>query len=178
MLTNAQIAYFRTFGFLVFRQYFRPEEVKTLQREFLVSMETVHRSCPFDGTRRHWITMFRPETPFFAGLLEDPRFDGIATVLLGKDAIGCCIDANRYISDTGWHSDTINKHVNVLKIVFYLQPVGAETGALRVVPATHHPAVFETLRQDWKEAVPQIGDAPAYVFDSQPGDVLAFDARL
>ena len=178
MLTDQQIAHYRTFGFLTFRQYFQPNEVETLRREFLSSMEAVYRHHPFDGSRRHWLTMFRPEAPFFAGLMEDARFDGMAQALLGDDAIGCCIDANRYISDTGWHPDTLSKQTNILKIVFYLQPVGAESGALRVVPGTHHPELFDKLRTQWKDAAPNIADAPAYVFDSQPGDVLAFDARL
>lgn len=178
MLTDQQIAHYRTFGFLVFRQYFQPEEVEALQREFLASMEKVYRNRPFDGSRRHWIAMFRPDAPFYAGLMEDPRFDGMATALLGDDAIGCCVDANRYIGDTGWHPDTLSPHLQVLKIVFYLQPVGADSGALRVVPATHHPALFGPLREQWKQAAPRIEDAPAFVFDSQPGDVLAFDARL
>src|SRR5438093_3924776 len=74
MLTEAQVAHFRTFGFLIFRQLFSPDEVRTIRAEVRQGMVSAYRHAPFDGTRRHWLPMMGPETPFMARLLEDDRF--------------------------------------------------------------------------------------------------------
>ena len=40
-----------------------------------------------------------------AGLIEDPRFLGPASQLLGDDLIGVNCTANRFVGDTEWHCD-------------------------------------------------------------------------
>ena len=66
MLTERQIKHFHTLGFLVFRQLLSQSELDAIHEEFEAAMAAAYRHAPFDGTRRHWLPMMGPETPFFA----------------------------------------------------------------------------------------------------------------
>ncbi len=85
MLTEKQIHYFNTFGFVILRQVFTQDELQTINAEYKHRLETAYQHAPFDGTQRHWVPMLESDTPFFANLLEDPRFYEVAEQLYGKD---------------------------------------------------------------------------------------------
>ncbi|MDA0991793.1 MAG: phytanoyl-CoA dioxygenase family protein, partial [Verrucomicrobia bacterium] len=78
---------------------------------------------------------------------------------------------------TGWHPDTVSPLQYGIKFAFYLQPVAAETGALRVIPSTHRLFPFSEAFSAGIRKTP-LRDVPCQVLDSQPGDVVAFDVRL
>lgn len=178
MLTESQVAHFKTFGFLVLRQLFSPGELGIIRAEFDASFESAYAHEPFDGTRRYWVPMMGPRTPFFARLLEDVRFCTVAEQLYGEDVIGAVVDANRYVGSTDWHPDTAGQEQYGVKFPFYLQPVGAESGALRVIPGSHLEPLHSSLREDLKGLGLDIRDVPAHVCMTEPGDVVAFDVRL
>ena len=180
MLTEQQIKHFDTWGFLIFRQVFSQDELKTIHKEFEAAMEAAYQHAPFDGTHRHWLPMLGPETPFFANLPEDPRFSGVAEQLYGDDVFFCISDANRYVGNTGWHPDhnvDPTKDCYGVKFAYYLEPVDAETGALRLIPGSHKNPLHNDLRENLNELSLEICDVPGYVCKSEPGDVVAFDMR-
>lgn len=177
MLTEKQVFHFKTFGFLVLRDIFTSDELRRLNAEFESKLESAYAHMPFDGTKRHWVPMLGPETPFYAGLLEDPRFSGPAEQFFDEDVFGIVCDANRYVGDTRWHPDTKSHHQYGVKFAFYLEPVGAETGALRVLPGSHKQPYHAELRQAQEEDRLELAEMPAYVCESEPGDVVAFDLR-
>ncbi len=74
MLSEEQLFHFKTFGFLVMREVFTSDELHTLNTEFEARLESAYTHMPFDGTKRHWAPMLGVDTPFYSGLLEDPRF--------------------------------------------------------------------------------------------------------
>ena len=182
MLTEQQIMHFQTFGFLICRQLFTPDELKTINAEFDRGLTAAYRHAPFDGARRHWVRTMGPETPFFASLLEDSRFCEAAEQFCGEDVIGLVSDANRYVGNTGWHPDTASTHQYGVKFAYYLQPVDANSGALRVIPGSHKAPLHDELRHnrdfEGKALLEPVLDVPAYVCKSEPGDVVAFDLRL
>lgn len=177
MLTEEQRIHFQTFGFVILRGLFSPDELKTINVEFMEAMEAGFRETPFDGTRRHWLVTMGPETPFFASLLEDPRCCGVAEQLHGEDVFGIASDINRYVGNTKWHPDTGSVHQYGVKFAYYLQPTGAESGALRVIPGSHKQPLHDELRRNLGKSGLSIPDVPAYVCESEPGDVVAFDLR-
>ena len=174
-LSTEQLAHYEAFGYLVLKKVFSADELAIIQREFDYMMERQYGDT-YDGTRRHWTRLMDEATPFYASLLEDPRFWTIAQQLYGDDALGMSTDANRYTGDTGWHRDTSTVHQYGVKFAFYLQPVDAESGALRVIPCTHwvpdDPSFDKNVSGMRGESV------PCDVLTSQPGDVVAFDLRL
>jgi len=178
MLTKEQVSHFQAFGFLIFRQLFSADELTIMNAEFDQSLETMYRHAPFDGTKRHWGTMMGPQTPFFASLLEDPRFYEPAEQLYGDDALGAITDANRYVGDSAWHPDTASLHQYGVKFAYYLDKTEAESGALRVVPGSHRDPLHSEVGRHLSHPEVDIRDVPNYICASEPGDVVAFDVRL
>lgn len=180
MLTDLQARHFETFGFVTLRSLFAPEEVETLRNEFEAELDRVYADQPFAGTKRYWAMMLHPRTPLYASLLEDERFCSVAEQLYGDDVIGIGTDANRYVWDTGWHPDhgaDPTQDCFGVKFAFYLDPVDAETGALRLIPGSHIRAFHEQLRDTLRSLDLAVADVPCHVCDSSPGDVVAFDMR-
>lgn len=178
MLTEKQYLHYKTFGFVVLRRVFTPDELAVINKEFDHGLESAYRHLPFDGTVRHWVTMMGKSTPFFASLLEDDRLCGIAEQLYGADTLGVASDANRYVGDTRWHPDTHSIHQYGIKFAYYLQPVGPDTGALRVIPGSHRNPYHGELKRVMPELGLAIEEVPSHVCTSEPGDVVGFDLRL
>ena len=192
MLDSQQLKYFKTFGFVVMKNVFTSEELNTINQEFKHRAEVASEYKEFDGSVRHNLRMMSNDTPFFASLLEDTRFAKAAEQMFGK-VIGYNIDADRYTGDTVWHYDAGGYEDIGVKFAFYLQPVGAETGALRVIPGSHKKELFDELEKyepigpKWTRnaatpeekqlAIEHIGNMPSYICESKPGDVVAFDLR-
>ena len=193
MLTAEQVRFFDTFGFVVLRDVFSADELKTIRREFDHRAAVASSYEPFDGTTRHNMRMKGADTPFFASLLEDPRFAEAAEQMFGE-VIGSSVDADRYTADSAWHYDAGGADAQGVKFAFYLQPVRADTGALRVIPGSHRREWFDELYEyepigpRWTRAAASpeetqlamdgIDAIPAYACESDPGDVVAFDLRI
>jgi len=178
MLTDQQYSHFQTFGFVVLRKVFTEDELTLIKEELERTMAAAYAHDPFDGSKRHWVPMFDKSTPFLANLLEDPRLCDVAEQLYGDDTIGMLTDANRYVGDTNWHPDTASIHQYGVKFAFYLDPVGPDSGALRVIPGSHLLPLHETLDSKIGARESVIEDIPSVVCSSEPGDVVAFDLRL
>ena len=180
MLTDLQLQHFRTFGFVTLRNLFTLEEVETLRSEYEAELNYLYADQPFTGEKRYWAMMLHPRTPLYASLLEDERFCTIAEQLYGDDVIGIGTDANRYVGDSNWHPDHAadpKEDCFGVKFAFYLDPVDATSGALRLIPGSHNQAFHQQLRESMPALDFAVADAPAYVCESNPGDVVAFDMR-
>ena len=190
MLTDEQVSQFKTFGFVIMRSVFTTDELETIQAEFEHRAAVASGFVPFDGTKRQNFNMMWDDTPFFASLLEDPRFADAAEQM-GEGVLGQSADANRYVTNSSWHYDAGSYEGTGVKFAMYLQPVRADTGALRVIPGSHKRPWFDELderpplkhawaRQDHAraEANDVIESIPGYVCESDPGDVVAFDLRI
>ena len=181
MLSQEQYQHFQTFGFIVLRQVFTPDELATIDCEFEAGLNAAHAENPFDGSERHFAILTGAETPFFAHLPEDPRFYEIAEQLYGENCFAMTSDANRYVGDSRWHPDhniDATKDCYGIKFAYYLDPVDAETGALRVIPGSHKDPLHSNIEEKIKTLGLDIRDLPAYVCTSDPGDLVAFDVRL
>ncbi len=178
MLTEAQLSCFKTFGYVVMKQVFSPAELRTLNSEFDRTLTEQYAHQPFDGTKRHWSMLMDEATPFFAGLIEDPRFLKPAQQMYGDSVLGIMVDGNRYVGNTPWHPDSNSALQYGVKFAIYLQPVGAETGALRVIPGSHRLPLEQNAEFAAGVQKLPITEVPATVLASTPGDVVAFDLRL
>lgn len=189
MLTHAQEIQFRTFGFVLLRSFFTGPEVVRLREEFNRAATRASEIDPFDGTKMHYFNMLGPETPFYASLPEEPRFYEIAEQLFGERTFAFESNAYRYVGDTRWHYNdgSSNSHGYGIKFQFALQPVDANTGALRFIPGSHKNPFQDQLAAtpplgrawyDTPEAWKQIDQVPAHLCEYGPGDVVAFDLRI
>ena len=176
-LSTEQLQFFNTFGYMVLRQFLGAEDLEHLARDHEDALTTQYPPARNDGSERLWTRMFDESTPFAASLIEDLRFLTPAQQICGDDVLGIGTDVNRYVGDTGWHPDTGDERQIAVKYIFYLDPVDASTGALRVIPGSH--LLRGAERKAFAEAVSKMApeDVPCEAVATEPGDVAAFDIR-
>ena len=175
-LTDAQLDFYKTFGYVVLKGVFSTTELDAIREEFDFMLTDQYSHTPYDGSVRHWTPMMDEDTPFLANLMEDVRFFSVAKQRYGDDVLGVIVDGNRYTGDTHWHRDTATVHQYGVKFAFYLQPVDVGTGALRVIPGTHRLPNDDEFAQGVRSMHGE--SVPATALPSEPGDVVAFDIRL
>ena len=184
MLTKQQVIHFETFGFLILQKLFSPEELETINAEHERGLAAAMAHTPSD--RLNW-SQLGPETPFFAALPEDPRVCGVAEQLRTEDIVAISSNCNRMVGDTNWHEDQKDPHFHGMKFVYYLEPLDGSTGALRFIPGSHKNPLHDELRRiemrgpnggESGEAGLAINDVPAYICETEPGDVIAFDLAI
>ena len=177
-LTEQQVNHFNTFGFLILRQQLTAEELERINPEFNAAIESLlPPGAEYDGKTRLGRLFMDADTPTLAALGDDPRFADVAEQLLGKAAICIGIAGNYYTGDTRWHSDSHSLDYSGVKFTIYLDPLGARSGSLRVIPGSHRNPLWGqsklTPETDATFGV-QANEMPAYAFESQPGDALVF----
>lgn len=194
MLTSAQISHFETFGFVVTRQAFSPDEVADIIRDFTGILEEDRQGQAFAGEQRHAVLAFVEKTPLLRDLVADDRIYGHIQQLLGPNFIWRGSDGNLYVGDTAWHPDATGVELNFtrIKVAMYLDPVTADTGCLRVVPGSHRLPLHQDLEpmRYWRvkqtiaegrateDALEQfrdlVGDDDEPIFGVQPPDLPGF----
>ena len=190
MLTAQQVSQYETFGVVILRGLLSAEELKTLRAEFDHMDGVADGYEPFDGSEWRTFSMLGDDTPFAASLPEDPRFLGPAEQLCGDDVIAYLLNGHRYVGNTPWHyndGSPVGPYAYGPKYQFPLQPVKADSGALRFIPGSHKLtwqedlARFEPLGQRWfktQAAMDYIDQVPSYVCEAEPGDAVLFDKRI
>jgi len=187
MLTTRQVDHFRTFGFTVLRGYLA-DRAGALRTEADAALRDAYAATyherVIDGISGHYLPMASRLTPVSASLAcDDPRFSDAAEQLLGGPVIPECPEGVLYFAEAGWHADD-GIGVRGVKFSAYFEELTAGTGALRLVPGSHHPEQNARLaayskrrghtRDDAEFAVYQ-ASFPGYVAATSPGDVIAFD---
>jgi ectoine hydroxylase-related dioxygenase (phytanoyl-CoA dioxygenase family) len=179
-LTEQQQRFFETFGYLHLpgvlaeRIGWITEQYEAVWRE---------RGVVHDGTQRSCIVPFIDQLTEFCTLLDDARIVGLVRGLLGEDFNYLGGDGNWYTGDTQWHPDGAHSVGKWLKVAFYLDPVGRDTGCLRVIPGTHRLDAIgawearEARRSEELWGVSQ-RDVPSIALETQPGDLVAFNHNL
>ena len=178
-LTEQQLNHFQTFGFLIFRQLLSPEESAQYSREFNVGLDAWIEGGRHDRKARHYASLMEETSPFIASLADDPRFVDVAEQLLAKDVICIAVDGNYMVGDTQWHPDTRSLDYTAVEFCIYPDPLESNNGALRVIPGSHQePFHGQISREPQATYNVQPDELPAFVFESQPGDVLVFNVGL
>ena len=191
-LTNQQINYFQTFGYLVFKGLLANEISEITQRFEKVwsDLGGGHYGRKHDKKQRSAFVPFIDQDEYLSAILDNEMIDGIASSILGDDYNYTSSDGNFYVGDTGWHSDgyTRVKYVSI-KMAMYLDAVTSNTGCLRVIPGSHHvgdafaeflhEASHNSKQQKQEELWGITGiDVPAVALESNPGDLVVFNHRL
>ena len=196
-LSEGQIRFFETFGFLQFPGLFA-DEIKSIIREFERLWDehgSGHAGKPHDYQQLSSILPFIDQNEYLCGLLDDPRITGIAGSLLGDEFSYSTSDGHLYVGDTNWHSDlfsqswAIDSGYLTVKMAFYLDAVGRESGCLRVIPGSHLSG--DRFADGLQEAAPSSRnprgeelwgvaghEVPAVALESKPGDLLLFNHRI
>ena len=191
-LSKQQLAHFETFGFLYFPGILVDEvDEITLRFENVWAVHGGgHHGKRHDKEQRSSLVPFIDQDKYLSAMLDDPRIDGIVSSILGYDYNYTSSDGNFYVGNTGWHSDGYghSKYLSI-KIAMYLDPVGRDSGCLRVIPGSHFvgsaygdalqksaPMSKEQYQEElWGISGPNV---PAFALESQPGDLVVFNHNL
>jgi hypothetical protein len=124
-LTEQQLRYFDTFGFLGFPGLLADEIDRITEAFERVWAEHGggHHGKAHDHERRSALVPFIDQDEYLSALLDDPRIEGIGASLLGDDFNYSISDGNFYVGDTKWHSDGYQdrKYMSI-KMAFYWIP--------------------------------------------------------
>jgi hypothetical protein len=184
-LSEQQMGFFRTFGYLSFPELMA-DRIEEIDREFEAVWAAHgggHNGRPHNEKARSCIVPFIDQSEVLCSLLDDPRILGIAYSILGDDFNYTGSDGNFYVGETGWHSDGARKPEDPIhiKIAFYLDPLTRDIGALRVIPGSHHfgDGYADTLSHEIRNSQELWGlhgrDIPAAILETQPGDLVMFN---
>ena len=187
MLTEQQLTYFNTFGFITLRGLFSVDEIKIFNEEFQLKLESKLRfTAPQNEQPKYcsWSNL-TVETPVLSKLPKDPRILSIAEQILGEDCFLISCNAGSYVNDTRWHPDCRNFHHHSIKFPIYLQPLDGNNGALRLIPGSHkkpfHDAVSKFNPPGYDDESMRKGDSirdvPTHACKVEAGDVIIFDAH-
>jgi hypothetical protein len=182
-LTEQQINFFNTFGYLHF-----PGLLADCIDKIIEEFEKVwagrgggHHGNTHDEKQRSCIVPFPDQNEYLSSLLDDPRIHDIAAGLLGDDFNYTSGDGNLYVGDTRWHSDGYDgNRIPSIKIAFYLDELTRDTGAVRLIPGSHRcgDVYADTLQADIGESREKWGvapdEVPAIVVETEPGDIVVF----
>lgn len=156
------VGWFRRQGFLVLRRAFDPVPLSDETDRVLAeqSQSAAARKAGSGGVEFRSAPMMCERTPESLALLD--AVVPVAEALIGRRVLPVRAKGTRYYGSTDWHTDS-ELDLPSLGITAYLEPVTADTGALRVVPGSH--------RAD-------VPDAPAEAIPTEPGDIIVFDEHL
>lgn len=179
-LTPQQKAFFDAFGFVQFPAALQ-SEIGWIIKEFEAAFQD--HGMVHDPSRRTCLVPFIDQRERLCNLLDHPVIHGITSGLLGEDYNYTGSDGNYYTGDTSWHPDGMHRDLRHVKIAFYLDSVGRETGALRVIPGSHRldeygQFTFRDAGRSLQAWGIDMRDVPAIALESTPGDLVAFDHNL
>ena len=191
-LTEQQVTFFDTFGYLAFPGLFADEADTIIDRFEAVWRDHGggHDGNPHDHERRSVLMQFVDRDEYLSALLDDPRIEGAMSSLLGDDFNYMGGSGNYYVGDTHWHSDfyTETRYTSI-KLAFYLDPLTRDTGCLRFIPGSHRygdafgDALQPVAQQPRQSQGPELWgvaatDIPCVAMETQPGDMLIFNQRI
>lgn len=173
--TLVDASHFRTFGFVVLRRFFEPRALAAeIDRVLASGLVSAPVASGGDEMRFQYVPMMTAETPVSLALLD--RAEAVAVSLLGGPVLPTRAKGVRYGGNTPWHADSASP-VASTGFAAYLEPLGAESGALRVLPGSHRPELTEALRAHGAAGMAATA-LPAHVLVTEPGDLIVFDEHL
>ena len=191
MLTEQQKHEFETFGFLLLKDFIPSEEMQPYIDAFDETMTKANGGVPWQhAPKTHFVKPFYRYNPaVYHRLLDDEKLSEVVEDLLGEDFVFLAAAGHHRWGGTVWHHDSLAPEGQThLKVVFYLQPVRADTGCLRVLPGSHFPPMRERMDL-WYErhgnSIPSeskeldtMAWPAAVALESDPGDAVIFNVKV
>lgn len=194
MITEQQVNYFDTFGYLALPGLFS-DEITAITDAFNAvfadesQMRWEAKSDKIVTGRREVVPGIIERHADLSKIITDRRVLDIANALMPTGYTFLPGDGSRFRSETCWHADVTGIDLNVrnIKMALYLDPLDTDNGALRVLPGTHR-IDNEFTKQVSRMIMPEgsvvdkLGikgsEIPSWTLKSNPGDLLVWDRRV
>ncbi len=88
MLTQQQVNHFETFGFIVWREAFSPDEIASISQQFDDVLAEDRHGNGFAGDKRQGVLGFLEQRKGLSELVEDDRIYTSVEQLLGPSSCG------------------------------------------------------------------------------------------
>jgi ectoine hydroxylase-related dioxygenase (phytanoyl-CoA dioxygenase family) len=190
-LTEQQINFFEVFGYLRLPGVFA-DDIPMINKHFDAVFERneddvvswVHET--HENRMRKFVTSATEKDEYLASMLDDSRIQHVANTLLGEGYLFTGSDVSIYDCGTLYHQDGIDcefpDKLNI-KMALYLDEIDERTGAVRVIPGSHHRGdqfsgllIKNWMGTDKLELATE--DMPATVLPNSPGDLMLWDYRI
>lgn len=193
-LTTDEVAQCDALGFVIRRGALGAAEVAAVVRELEAVCADFLGHAPGGGDVV-WKTLFVERSRALTDLVADDRVYLAVCDLLGDDVLWSGSEGmwgfDDSLADHDWHADggwlPEQTAPYRLKVMLYLDPLRADTGALRVVPGSHRSLLHESLLPFNDASAPggsrryfgrRGQDVPAHAIETDPGDVVFFNNWL
>ncbi len=178
MLTDQQKREFHTLGCLLLKGFIPPDEMQGYIDDFDDTMTSANGGVPWDkAPKRQQVVPFYRENPVvYHRLLDNPALFELVEDLLGPDFVFSVSEGIQHFGGTRWHHDAISPEGHIhLKVVFFLDPVRADTGCLQILPGTHFKPYRDMLKENGEQILERGADVPgAHALEADPGDAVVF----
>jgi hypothetical protein len=162
-----------TFGFVVLRHFFDPGPLAA-EIDKVMANGVLKDFPERGGIRFQYVPMMTAETPVSLSLLD--QVETVAAALFGGPVLPTRAKGTRYHGETPWHTDS-DLPFRSVGFLAYLEPVGADSGALRVIPGSHHAQFREAIRGMGTTCLRDLS-LPGHVVTTEPGDMILLDERV
>ena len=160
-----------TFGYVVLPAAFdaRPlaDEIDRVLADALVDAD--HHNTGSAGNRFRYAPMMVAGTPVSLSLTL--QLGALASAVLGAPVVPGRAKGTEYAGITGWHRDT-ELAARSIGCLAYLETLTARTGALWVLPGSHHAGYADAI------VAADEPELPGVALPTAPGDVIVLDERL
>ncbi|SOD62849.1 Ectoine hydroxylase-related dioxygenase, phytanoyl-CoA dioxygenase (PhyH) family [Streptomyces zhaozhouensis] len=199
LLDSEQLAFFDSFGFVVVRGFFTPDQSERLFAEVVDSLTdqypqvrrarepAARTGIPVDGVTSWFLPLMNAATtPASCALVNASPLRDVAEQLLGADAL-VKPPKGTYLSNASpWHQDTTEPHLRAVKCVVYRDELCEADGSLQFLPGSHRGPLAERLagyREEMAvdEEFDELGEErrwPGFVPPLGPHDVVVFDPHI
>ncbi len=174
MISDDQIAFFRTFGYLFRPRLFDSDEMEAISERYDHWLDAERDGAPFPGASRQSLYGIAELEPLITELVADDRIYSTVESLLGEGFLWLCSEGNLYVGDTKWHPDGTRLDYRPMKVSLYLDPLTANTGSLRVIPGSHRLPYHDDVRPIAQSDRPGT-EIPSCSLETHPGDVVFSD---
>ena len=182
MLTDIQKHEFETFGFLFLKDFIPRTEMQVYIDAFDETMTKANGGEPWaNAPQPHLVHPFYRNNPaIYHRLLDHKKLNEVVKDLLGEDYIFWSSEGWHRWGGSKWHHDSVAPEGQThLKFTFFLNPVRADTGALRVLPGTHFLPLRERMEQLYGPGDEDYAEWPAAVtLEADPGDAVIFNVKV
>ena len=189
-LSQTQLRFFHTFGYLLLSGRFSEDigEIGNAFDQVMAAPDNGSVPLAYSDGGRSMVPCMLDQHPTLNALKSDPRITAIADSIIGDGWVYAESAGDLLECETTWHRDTYGTPLTQfsIKLLFYMEPLTASTGALRVMPGTHYfrgGYVKDVLRGQgfpdrMQETFGVAADTiPAVAVETNPGDVVVLNFR-